>query len=36
MLLEVEAHDGVRKIDEGIHRRSAVNLESFVKRLAAE
>jgi predicted thioesterase len=32
----VEAHDGVRKIGEGTHRRRAVNLESFAKRLAAE
>ena len=36
MLLAVEAHDGVRKIGEGTHRRGAVNLESFVKRLGAE
>jgi fluoroacetyl-CoA thioesterase len=36
MLLAVEAHDGVRKIGEGTHRRAAVNLESFAKRLAAE
>jgi fluoroacetyl-CoA thioesterase len=27
MLFEVEAHDGVRKIGAGTHRRSAVNLE---------
>jgi fluoroacetyl-CoA thioesterase len=32
----VEAHDGVRKIGEGTHRRGAVNLESFAKRLAAD
>jgi fluoroacetyl-CoA thioesterase len=36
ILFEVEAHDGVRKIGEGTHRRAAVNLESFAKRLAAE
>ena len=36
MLLAVEAHDGVRKIGEGTHRRGAVNLESFAKRLGAE
>ena len=36
MLLAVEAHDGVRKIGEGTHRRGAVNLESFAKRLAAD
>jgi len=36
LLLAVEAHDGVRKIGEGTHRRAAVNLESFAKRLAAE
>jgi predicted thioesterase len=35
MLFAVEAHDGVRKIREGTHRRGAVNLESFAKRLAA-
>ncbi len=35
MLLAVEAHDGVRKIGEGTHRRGAVNLETFAKRLAA-
>ena len=33
MLLAVEAHDGVHKIGEGTHRRGAVNLETFVKRL---
>ncbi len=33
MLLAVEAHDGVRKIGQGTHRRSAVNLESFAERL---
>ena len=32
----VEAHDGVRKIGEGTHRRGAVNLESFATRLAAD
>jgi predicted thioesterase len=36
MQFAVEAHDGVRKIGEGMHRRGAVNLESFAKRLAAE
>ncbi len=36
MLLAVEAHDGVQKIGEGTHRRGAVNLESFVRRLGAE
>jgi fluoroacetyl-CoA thioesterase len=35
MLLAVEAHDGVHKIGEGTHRRGAVNLETFAKRLAA-
>ncbi len=30
----VEAHDGERKIGEGTHRRGAVNLESFAKRMA--
>jgi fluoroacetyl-CoA thioesterase len=34
MLLAV-AHDGVHKIGEGTHRRGAVNLETFAKRLAA-
>jgi fluoroacetyl-CoA thioesterase len=32
----VEAHDGVRKVGDGTHRRGAVNLESFAKRIAAE
>jgi fluoroacetyl-CoA thioesterase len=36
LLLAVEAHDGVRKIGEGTHRRAAINLESFAKRFAAE
>jgi fluoroacetyl-CoA thioesterase len=36
LLFAVEAHDGVRKIGEGTHRRAAVNLESFARRLAAE
>ena len=36
VLFAVEAHDGVRKIGEGTHRRGAVNLENFAKRLAAE
>jgi fluoroacetyl-CoA thioesterase len=35
LLFAVEAHDGVRKIGEGTHRRGAVNLDSFAKRLAA-
>jgi fluoroacetyl-CoA thioesterase len=35
-LFAVEAHDGVRKIGEGTHRRGAINLEGFAKRLAAE
>lgn len=29
----VEAHDGKHKIGEGTHRRGAVNLESFAKRM---
>jgi len=33
VLFAVEAEDGVRKIGEGAHRRGAVNLESFAKRL---
>jgi fluoroacetyl-CoA thioesterase len=33
LLFAVEAHDGVRKIGAGAHRRGAVNLESFVKRI---
>jgi fluoroacetyl-CoA thioesterase len=32
VLFAVEAHDGVRKVGEGTHRRGAVNLESFLKR----
>lgn len=36
LLFAVEAHDGVRKVGEGTHRRGAVNLESFAKRLAVE
>jgi fluoroacetyl-CoA thioesterase len=36
VLFAVEAHDGVRKIGEGTHRRGAINLESFANRLAAE
>ena len=36
LLLAVEAHDGVRKIGDGTHRRGVVNLESFAKRLAAD
>ena len=35
VLFAVEAHDGARKIGEGTHRRGAVNLESFAKRMAA-
>jgi hypothetical protein len=34
-LLAVEAHDGVHKIGEGTHRRGAVDLETFAKRLAS-
>jgi fluoroacetyl-CoA thioesterase len=34
VLFAVEAHDGERKIGEGTHRRGAVNLESFAKRMA--
>jgi predicted thioesterase len=36
MLLAVAARDGVGKIGAGTRRRSAVNPESFAKRLAAE
>jgi fluoroacetyl-CoA thioesterase len=36
LLFAVEAHDGVRKVGDGTHRRGAVNLESFAKRLAAD
>jgi fluoroacetyl-CoA thioesterase len=32
VLFTVEAHDGVRKIGEGTHRRGAVRLESFSRR----
>ena len=32
VLFAVEAHDGDRKIAEGMHRRGAVNLQSFAKR----
>ena len=35
VLLAVEAHDGIQKIGEGTHRRGAVNLETFTRRLAA-
>jgi fluoroacetyl-CoA thioesterase len=35
MLLAVEAHDGVQKVDAGTHRRGVVNLETLAKRLAA-
>jgi fluoroacetyl-CoA thioesterase len=33
ILFAVEAHDGTRMIGEGTHRRGAVDLESFAKRL---
>jgi fluoroacetyl-CoA thioesterase len=36
VLLAVEAHDGVRKVGDDTHRRGAVDLESFAKRLSAE
>jgi fluoroacetyl-CoA thioesterase len=36
LLFAVEAHDGVRKVGDGTHRRGAINLESFAKRLAAD
>ncbi len=32
VLFAVEAHDGVRKVGEGTHRRGAVHLERFLKR----
>lgn len=32
VLFAVEAHDGVRKIGEGTHRRGAVELQAFTKR----
>ncbi len=32
VLFVVEAHDGDRKIGEGMHRRGAVHMESFAKR----
>jgi predicted thioesterase len=32
VLFAVEAHDGERKIGEGLHRRGVVNLQSFAKR----
>jgi fluoroacetyl-CoA thioesterase len=35
ILFAVDAHDGTRMIGEGTHRRGAVNLESFAKRLGA-
>jgi fluoroacetyl-CoA thioesterase len=35
VLFAVEAHDGVRKIGEGAHRRGAVHVESFLKRAGA-
>lgn len=35
VLFAVEAHDGVRKVGEGTHRRGAVKLESFVKKIDA-
>jgi len=34
VLFAVEAHDGVRKIGEGTHRRGAVDLQAFAKRFA--
>ena len=33
ILFAVGAHDGARMIGEGTHRRGAVNLDSFAKRL---
>lgn len=33
ILFAVEAHDGERKIGEGVHRRGAINLEAFARRL---
>jgi fluoroacetyl-CoA thioesterase len=36
LTLAVEAHDGVRKIGDGTHRRGVVNLEKFASRLASE
>jgi len=36
LLLAVEAHDGIRKVGDGTHRRGAINLESFARRLASE
>ena len=36
IVLAVEAHDGVREVGDGTHRRGVVNLESFAERLAAE
>jgi fluoroacetyl-CoA thioesterase len=36
LMFAVEAYDGVRKIGEGTHRRGAVHLESFAKRLAIQ
>jgi len=36
ILFAVEAHDGTRMIGEGAHRRGAVNLESFMKRLGGD
>jgi fluoroacetyl-CoA thioesterase len=35
LLFSVEAHDGLRKVGEGTHRRGVVNLESFARRIAA-
>jgi fluoroacetyl-CoA thioesterase len=35
LMFAVEAHDGTRKVGEGTHRRGAVNLESFARRIAA-
>lgn len=36
LMFSVEAHDGVRKVGEGTHRRGAVDLERFARRIASE
>ena len=36
VLFSVEAHDGVRKIGEGTHRRGAVNVPAFLERFSRE
>lgn len=36
VLFAVEAHDGVRKIGEGTHRRGAVEVAAFLERFGAE